>query len=121
MLKEGRNDFLEMFESTKWSVSPSILRHYDSNTDRHIRIMSFLSHVPWLGVYIGYIPPASAPVQKVKAYCEKQVRKRLENVSVGKDLFHYLVSLCQSPSTSFCIPHLKRRTTKTLQNKSLRP
>ncbi|KAI0761269.1 high nitrogen upregulated cytochrome P450 monooxygenase 2 [Trametes elegans] len=53
-------------------------------------IATFLGNVPWLGVYLGYLPFASATVHKVITYCRTFTLQRLQHPSQRRDIFHYL-------------------------------
>ena len=58
-----------------------------------VSVGTFLSHVPWLALYLARIPGTTRPVQRVLAHSEDLTKKRLQNGSCHKDLFHYLVCL----------------------------
>ncbi|KAI0331729.1 high nitrogen upregulated cytochrome P450 monooxygenase 2 [Cubamyces sp. BRFM 1775] len=69
----------------------------DGNTNGFWRLLeaglpigTFLSHVPWLALYLARIPGATLSVQRVLAHSEDLTKKRLQNGSRHKDLFHYL-------------------------------
>ncbi len=51
----------------------------------------FLGHVPWLGVYLGYIPPAVSQLKRLLSRGEELAAQRLAQGSTTRDLFHYLV------------------------------
>ncbi|KAJ2984860.1 hypothetical protein NUW54_g10352 [Trametes sanguinea] len=59
---------------------------------------TFLSHVPYLGVYCGRLPILRPAVDHLRSYSMKLVRERLERSSKVKDIFHYLASLLQTTS-----------------------
>ncbi|KAI9068086.1 high nitrogen upregulated cytochrome P450 monooxygenase 2 [Trametes sanguinea] len=59
---------------------------------------TFLSHVPYLGVYCGRLPILRPAVDHLLSYSMKLVRDRLERGSKVKDIFHYLASLLQTAS-----------------------
>ncbi|KAI0752497.1 high nitrogen upregulated cytochrome P450 monooxygenase 2 [Daedaleopsis nitida] len=50
----------------------------------------FLSQVPWLGIYVGYIPGAAGPLNKLMEGGRQLAAKRLARGSTTHDLFHYL-------------------------------
>ena len=64
----------------------------------------FLSHIPWIGDYLGSFPPIAGRVYRVVTYCEGLTKKRLERGSIKKDLYHYLV--CISHPTLLCSKEL---------------
>ncbi len=47
--------------------------------------------VPWLGVYMGYIPGAAKALATLHQTGTRFVLERLERGSTTRDLFHYLV------------------------------
>ncbi|KAL7277159.1 hypothetical protein ACG7TL_009005 [Trametes sanguinea] len=51
---------------------------------------TFLSHVPYLGVYCGRIPILRPAVDHLLSYSMELTRERLERGSIVKDIFHYL-------------------------------
>ncbi|RPD52947.1 high nitrogen upregulated cytochrome P450 monooxygenase 2 [Lentinus tigrinus ALCF2SS1-7] len=72
-----------------------LLRDGDRNNvwgiiDDGMRIATFLGHVPWLSIYIGYIPGAAGPLNKLLASGAAFARKRVARGSQTRDLFHYL-------------------------------
>lgn len=50
-----------------------------------------MSHVPWLGPYLGRVPFIAAAQAHLMKYCHKLTLGRLQKGSHYKDLFHYLV------------------------------
>ncbi|RDX52351.1 high nitrogen upregulated cytochrome P450 monooxygenase 2 [Lentinus brumalis] len=55
-----------------------------------MKIAMFLGHVPWLGVYLGYIPPAVSQLKRLLSRGEELAAQRLAQGSTTRDLFHYL-------------------------------
>ena len=96
MLDGEKNDFWEMFDDVVRSVTSPCSRRCSSDMRADLQrcsISTFLGHVPWLGIYLGYIPSFSANIRAFIDYCAQQVQRRIKHGSVKKDLFHYLVSL----------------------------
>ncbi|RDX51299.1 high nitrogen upregulated cytochrome P450 monooxygenase 2 [Lentinus brumalis] len=52
--------------------------------------MTFFGHVPWLGVYFGYLPAATRPIKSLLTACKGLVEQRMQQGSRTRDLFHYL-------------------------------
>ncbi|TFK79961.1 high nitrogen upregulated cytochrome P450 monooxygenase 2 [Polyporus arcularius HHB13444] len=52
--------------------------------------MTFFGHVPWLGVYFGFLPAATRPIKSLLAACKGLVKQRMQRGSRTRDLFHYL-------------------------------
>ncbi|KAI0753167.1 high nitrogen upregulated cytochrome P450 monooxygenase 2 [Daedaleopsis nitida] len=52
--------------------------------------MTFFGHVPWLGVYFGYIPAATRPIKTLMTKCHELTEKRIGRGTQNRDLFHYL-------------------------------
>ncbi|TFK89227.1 high nitrogen upregulated cytochrome P450 monooxygenase 2 [Polyporus arcularius HHB13444] len=57
---------------------------------RGMSIASVFTQVPWLGVYVGHIPGAGAPLRALHKVARTFAAKRLERGSSARDLFHYL-------------------------------
>lgn len=53
----------------------------------------FLTHLPWLGFYLSYIPGATGPLNTLKKRGREFAATRLARGSSSRDLFHYLVYL----------------------------
>ncbi|KAL1948858.1 hypothetical protein VTO73DRAFT_10664 [Trametes versicolor] len=51
---------------------------------------TFLSHVPWLGLYFARLPVVSASVASLLSYCREFTLQRIQRGAVRKDVFHYL-------------------------------
>ncbi|KAI0808389.1 high nitrogen upregulated cytochrome P450 monooxygenase 2 [Fomes fomentarius] len=51
---------------------------------------TFLSQVPWLGIYISHIPAAVKPLNEFILHGQGFAMQRLERGSTTRDLFHYL-------------------------------
>ncbi|KAH9852366.1 high nitrogen upregulated cytochrome P450 monooxygenase 2 [Lenzites betulinus] len=58
--------------------------------DDGLRGSTFISHVPWLGPYVGRIPAVSSAQAQMIAYTKQLVLQRLRRGTALKDLFHYL-------------------------------
>lgn len=54
---------------------------------------TFLAQVPWLGVYISYIPFAVKSLNTMLMHGQTNAMRRLQRGSTTRDLFHYLVRL----------------------------
>ncbi|RDX41710.1 high nitrogen upregulated cytochrome P450 monooxygenase 2 [Lentinus brumalis] len=72
-----------------------LLRDGDRNNvwsviDDGMRVASFLGHIPWLSVYLGHIPGAAGPLNKLLASGWDFAGKRIARGSHTRDLFHYL-------------------------------
>ena len=52
---------------------------------------SALSHVPYVGIWIGLVPAVAAPLKALIKYGEACVARRLSQGSKTHDLFHFLV------------------------------
>ena len=76
----------------------------------------FIAQLPWLGIYMGYIPGAAGPVNKLLEYGRKQTIQRLARGSTTRDLFHYLVSTFLGHFILVIQP-IFDRTMKTFQGK----
>ncbi|TBU27634.1 high nitrogen upregulated cytochrome P450 monooxygenase 2 [Dichomitus squalens] len=50
----------------------------------------FIGQVPWLGIYLGYIPGATGPINTLLDYGREQSMKRVAQGSITRDLFYYL-------------------------------
>ena len=77
----------------------------------------FIAQLPWLGIYMGYIPGAAGPVNKLLEYGRKQTIQRLARGSTTRDLFHYLVSVLLGCLVCVTQP-ICHRTMKTSQGKN---
>lgn len=53
---------------------------------------STLAQLPWLGVYLGYIPGAASKLTALLNIARDLAMKRLKRGSTKPDLFYYLVS-----------------------------
>ena len=53
----------------------------------------FFSSMPWLGVYVGHIPFAAAPLNALLSRGRELAQARVNRGSTVRDLFHYLVRL----------------------------
>ncbi|KAI0706670.1 high nitrogen upregulated cytochrome P450 monooxygenase 2 [Earliella scabrosa] len=53
-------------------------------------VATFLSHVPWLGVYVGHIPGAGGALDTLTAFAHKLTADRVRQGTTRRDLFHYL-------------------------------
>ena len=51
----------------------------------------FFGHIPYIGVWIGLIPAAAAPLNALIKYGEACAARRVSQGSKTRDLFHYLV------------------------------
>lgn len=55
------------------------------------RIATLLGQIPWLGIYLGYIPGVAGPLNMLLEYSQKETTRRLAEGSSNRDLFYYLV------------------------------
>ncbi|KAI0367398.1 high nitrogen upregulated cytochrome P450 monooxygenase 2 [Pilatotrama ljubarskyi] len=72
-----------------------LIRDGDVNNVWHILDDSLpaatcVSHVPWLGPYLGSIPLLTAGQTRLLFYCKQAVIERLSRGTQYKDIFHYL-------------------------------
>lgn len=52
-----------------------------------------MHNVPWLSNMLFWIPGANKNINKIVNFTNNMTRRRQENGSMTKDLFHHLVSL----------------------------
>ncbi|KAI0641498.1 high nitrogen upregulated cytochrome P450 monooxygenase 2 [Trametes meyenii] len=72
LLRDGDKDSIWATMETSWPAA------------------TFLGNVPWLGPYVGYLPAASASVNRMLSYCRTFTLERIKRGSIRKDVFHYL-------------------------------
>ncbi|CDO71117.1 hypothetical protein BN946_scf184844.g121 [Trametes cinnabarina] len=58
--------------------------------EESIQGCTFISHVPYLGVYFGILPGLRLAVDRLQAFTKRFTLKRIERGSEIKDMFHYL-------------------------------
>lgn len=58
-----------------------------------IRIGTFFSHVPWLGILVGHIPGAGGPLNTLLAQGRELATDRIRRGATKPDLFYYLVRM----------------------------
>nr|VWO94473.1 Cytochrome P450 monooxygenase AKT7 (EC (AK-toxin biosynthesis protein 7) [Ganoderma boninense] len=54
------------------------------------QVATFLGQVPWLGVYLGYVPGITGPLNMLLEYAQKETERRLAEGTSIRDLFYYL-------------------------------
>ncbi|OSC97576.1 high nitrogen upregulated cytochrome P450 monooxygenase 2 [Trametes coccinea BRFM310] len=72
-----------------------LLRDGDSNNVWHIIEDAllptvFMSHVPYLGLYVARLPGVSSTIYRLLSYSKSMVLNRIKRGSERKDIFHYL-------------------------------
>ena len=72
---------------------------------RIYRVAFHLGQLPWLGIYLGYIPGAGGPLNVLLEHGRKETRKRVARGSSARDLFYYLV---RASSRGLCIVGVSR-------------
>lgn len=65
-----------------------------------VRVVTFLSHVPWLGAAVLSYPNLLPTYTKFRAYARERAMQRIKRGSPYKDLFHHLVRY----TCLFCLP-----------------
>ncbi|PIL28313.1 cytochrome P450 [Ganoderma sinense ZZ0214-1] len=58
--------------------------------DKGAEIGFHLGQIPWLGIYLGYIPGAGGPLNLLLEHGRQQTKKRIARGSSTRDLFYYL-------------------------------
>ncbi|PIL28305.1 cytochrome P450 [Ganoderma sinense ZZ0214-1] len=73
-------------EQMKEGDTDNIWRLVEKGTE----IAFHLGQLPWLGIYLGYVPGASGPVNIVLEHSRTLTKKRIAEGSSTRDLFYYL-------------------------------
>ncbi|KAH9938835.1 high nitrogen upregulated cytochrome P450 monooxygenase 2 [Epithele typhae] len=72
-----------------------LLRDGDKNNVWHMLeqampLATFFAQLPWLAIYVGYIPGAAVPLNMLFRHARALAQGRVDRGSTARDLFHYL-------------------------------
>ena len=80
------------FWSKAWCTLSSLCLS-STRSHLHLSLATFFAHVPWLGIYVGYIPGAATALNALLAKGREFAQARVNRGSTIPDLFHYLVCI----------------------------